>query len=127
MAEFLSSNPTVTLFVFGCIVIFVIVMIVLGLREQKLSRRQQESALASRELAVIAEEIRTTGGGGFCIAMLILTVTGSSISYLMVTTVFQQIEVSVSMISGLILFGLGAALGRRRTYRIYRSENRTDL
>jgi hypothetical protein len=51
-------------------------------------------------------------------------IAGSSISYLMVTTVFQQIEVSVSMISGLILFGLGAALGRRRTYRIYRSENR---
>jgi hypothetical protein len=58
--------------------------------------------------------------------LLILTVLGTVFAYPQATTGFQQIEAGVSFIGGCILFGLGAALGRSRTYRVYRSEQRVE-
>jgi hypothetical protein len=52
-----------------------------------------------------------------CTLLLILTVIATVFAYSQATTVFQQIEAGVSLIGGCILFGLGTALGRSRTYR----------
>lgn len=73
-------------------------------------------------IATIEEEVRLTAWGAISLILLILTVIGSLIISTGATTVFQQIEVGVSLISGLLLFGLGVALGRRRTYRVVRAE-----
>lgn len=72
-------------------------------------------------IATIEEEVRLTGWGAISLILLILTVIGSLIISAGATTVFQQIEAGVSLISGLLLFGLGVALGRRRTYRVVRA------
>jgi hypothetical protein len=86
-----------------------------------------DEKMKARELAVMVEDINMTGWGGFSLIMLVLTLVGAFFGYVSAKTVFQQIEAGVSLIAGLLLFGLGTALGRRRTYRIYRSEQRTDL
>jgi cytochrome b561 len=126
MDGFLIQNSTLAVIGFLTVVAIVIVVIVLALRERVTLRKQNASQLQARELAKITEEISMTGWGGFCVVMLVLTVAGSIGSYAAAKTVFQQIEAGVSLMAGLILFGLGSALGRRRTYTIYRSEQRTD-
>lgn len=90
-------------------------------------RRVRQRALEARELAVIIEEVATTGGGNISFAMLVLTVLGSIAVFGGAKTVFQEIAAGVLLIAGAILFGLGVALGRTRTYRIYRSEHRDPL
>lgn len=80
----------------------------------------------ARELAVMVEEVSMTAGGVLCLLLLIGTVLLSVGGYAAAKTVFQQIEAGVSLMSGCIIFGLGVALGRRRTFRIYRSEQRED-
>ncbi len=72
-------------------------------------------------IATIEEEVRLTAWGVISLILLILSVIGSLMVSAGATTVFQQIEAGVSLISGLLLFGLGVALGRRRTYRVVRS------
>jgi hypothetical protein len=62
-----------------------------------------------------------------CQALLGLTLLAGFASFSSAANVIQQIVIGVGMLAGLGLFGLGAALGRKRTYRIYRSEHRTDL
>lgn len=73
------------------------------------------------EIATIEEDVRLTGWGVFSLMLLILSVAFTAFAGMAAKTVFQQIEAGVSMIASLLLFGLGVALGRRRTYRIYRS------
>lgn len=99
--------------------------IVNGRKEHaRLIERQRD--LEARELAVMTEEIRFTGGGGFCVAMIVLTLLWCVASLSLATTVFQQIQYGIMLIANLILFGLGAALGRRRTYKIRRSQHRVE-
>ena len=87
-------------------------------------RKEREANLAAREMATMIEETQVTPGGAICFALLVITVIGSFFAYGKATTIFQQIEAGVSLIAGSILFGLGVAIGRKRTYRIYRSEQR---
>lgn len=99
-----------------------------GKRRRRL--RDQEVAIAasleSRELAVMVEDVKTTRFGAFCIVMLVVNVFVTWLSYTSAQTVFQQIQIGVALIASTMLFGLGAALGRRRTYRIYRSKHRVE-
>lgn len=87
-------------------------------------RRKREEEMEARELATIVEEVRITPGGVICFILLVITVIATAFSYISAATVFQQIASGVSLIAGCILWGLGVALGQRRTYRIYRSEKR---
>lgn len=107
---------------FAIIIIGLVLNAMVGARR----RREQFDALKQREFAVMVEEVNSTGWGAFCIMMLVLTVLASVFGYNVAKTVFQQIEAGVTLIAGLILFGLGAALGRRRSYRLYRSEQSQD-
>ena len=106
----------------------VIVIIGLWFAWTTTSRRRNErmATLREREMAVIVERVETTGGGRLCTLLLIFAVIGTVFAYSQATTVFQQIEAGVSFIGGCILFGLGTALGRSRTYRVYRSEHRME-
>jgi hypothetical protein len=112
------------LVVVGVFIAIVGIWFALGVAAQKRSERM--AALQDRELAVIVERVEVTVGGSLCTLLLIVTIIGTIFAYSKATTVFQQIEAGVSLIGGCILFGLGTALGRSRTYRIYRSERRIE-
>ena len=86
--------------------------------------RMAAAALAAREIAVIEETVRSTGFGAVCIVLLLIVIAASGVGYTKAVTVFQQIEIGVGFIGSLIVLGLGAALGRRRSYTVYRSEQR---
>jgi hypothetical protein len=84
-------------------------------------RRQQEALLRVREVATIVEEIRMTGAGRICWVLLgsIALFSCAVGYYYLVETVVQQIRLGMLVVVGLFVFGLGAALGRRRTYTVY--------
>jgi hypothetical protein len=71
-------------------------------------------------IASISEKSRFTIGGSLCAVLM-----GVS-AFLPVTmgagakTVFQEIEADVWGLCGIILFGVGAIIGRERTYTVYR-------
>ncbi|MBR1280351.1 hypothetical protein [Bradyrhizobium sp. AUGA SZCCT0283] len=125
MDEF-KQNQTLVLALVGIGVVIVIIGLWFAWATASRHRSERKAILRDREMAVIAERVETTGGGRLCILLLVLTVIGTVIAYSQATTVFQQIQAGVSFIGGCILFGLGAALGRSRTYRVYRSEQRME-
>ena len=104
----------------------VIALLVWRLRQHVSAQRQETEKLRTRELAVMEEQIRLTMGGAICWVLLFVSVAVSIGAYSRAVNILQQIEAGVSLMAGILLFGLGAALGRRRVYRIYRSEQRTD-
>ena len=106
--------------------IFIIGFIVWAIISSR-KREEREAALAVRELAIIVEHVTMTGGGAICVILLLLTLAGSFFSLIAATTVFQQIEAGVFLLAGCVLFGLGIALGHKRTYRVYRSEHRDPM
>jgi nucleoside permease NupC len=108
------------------IVLVLAVLIAAALYYQRRRRRDETDELISRELAVITERIDTTAGGAISGLLLTLSVIAALFEYGAATTVFQQITAGVTLIGGMALFGLGVAMGRRRTYTIYRSQHRTD-
>jgi hypothetical protein len=107
------------------IILATIVLLFVGLLlARPLMRRRQENAvLARQETAVIVEQVRSTVGGAISAFFLLLTWVASIVVYAASNTVFQQIEAGVALVAGTILCGLGVALGRRRTYRIYKSSD----
>jgi hypothetical protein len=120
-----SKDPRVQAIIGFSIVAVGIAVVILILRERAVFRWPREAALAAREPAVIVRDTQVTSGGVICFTLLILTVASTIFAYSRAITVFQQIEADVSLISGSsILFGLGVALGRKRTFRIYPSEHR---
>jgi len=58
--------------------------------------------------------------------LVVLTALGSFVMFAASNTVFQQIEAGVLWIGGTIMFGIGAVLGQRRSYTIYRSIHRME-
>lgn len=103
----------------------IVAALIIGIIAYEVRRaRRAREALEARELAVIEEEVRTTGVGVISLLLLVACTLGSASALIGATNVVQQIGAGVLLIAGAVLFGLGAALGRRRTYRIYRSENR---
>jgi hypothetical protein len=88
--------------------------------------QEKPRAVEMRELAVMVEHVESTAVGNICGVLLVITLFFSMFGYSVATTIFQQIEAGVSLMAGVLLFGLGVVLGRKRTYRIYRSEHRTD-
>jgi NO-binding membrane sensor protein with MHYT domain len=87
----------------------------------------KKPTLATRELAVIIEHATMTGGGAICVFLLVITLAASVFSLIAATTIFQQIEAGLFLLVGCVLFGLGIALGHKRTYRVYRSEHRDPM
>lgn len=80
-----------------------------------------EAKFKGDQIAFIVEETKATPVGAICIGLLFMTVLLSLGSYAAAKNIIQQIEAGISLLGGTVLFGLGAALGRRRTYHIMRS------
>jgi hypothetical protein len=112
------------LIVLGIVVILIVATVVGKKRIVKEPEKPRE--IEMREFAVMVEKIESTAGGTICGVLLFITLFFSLLGYSAATTVFQQIEAGVSLMAGILLFGLGVVLGRKRTYRIYRSEHRTS-
>ena len=108
----------------GGLVLACVVIVAIAMTRAADARRRAIEDLAARELAIITEDIRATGGGALSFLLLLVAIFVSVVSYNTATTVFQQIEAGVGFIGSAIIFGLGIALGRRRTYTVYRSPNR---
>jgi hypothetical protein len=74
------------------------------------------------EIAVIKEEIEITSWGNFSRIALAIAIVIETFGVLGASNYFQAIQAGVAFIGSAILFGLGVALGRKRTYRIYRTD-----
>jgi len=83
--------------------------------------RTTAAAWSRDEIATIVERVYVTGWGVFWGLVLALDCTISIVASMAATTIFQQIAAGVSLIGGAVIAGLGVALGRRRTYTVYRS------
>ena len=125
--EELKQNPTL-----GIVLLIVVALIVFGVgtaNSMRVLRRQREAEaiLAAREMAVIVEEYKVTAGGTVSLLMLILTVLVAVGIFVSAKSAIHEIEAGVVLTAGSVIWGLGIALGRKRTYRIYRSEHRDPL
>jgi hypothetical protein len=71
------------------------------------------------EMAIIKEEIEITGWGTFSRIGLTVAIGIETFALLGASNIFQHMQAGVAFIGSAILFGLGVALGRTRTYRVY--------
>jgi hypothetical protein len=74
------------------------------------------------ETGYIKEESSLTAGGALSLVALIINLIVCGLFASAAQTVFQEIEIGVAFLGGNMLWGLGVAVGRRRTYRTYRYE-----
>jgi hypothetical protein len=91
------------------------------LKEEK-SKRAHIPAPIMFQSGQIEEDVKTTPAGNICIFLLIVTIVISMIIFGVSGTVFGQIEAGLLLISGTLLFGMGIAFGRERSYRVYQIE-----
>ncbi|WLA78820.1 sel1 repeat family protein [Bradyrhizobium elkanii] len=72
-----------------------------------------------RQTAIVEAQSRLTGGGVLCAFLLVLSVLTTMGLYSEAKTIFQQIQAGVAMIAAILLFGLGVAVLRKHTYRVF--------
>ncbi|MHC2578196.1 threonine/homoserine/homoserine lactone efflux protein [Bradyrhizobium diazoefficiens] len=122
-----TQTIAIAALVVGAVIVYVAAHYFLVTRPRRRRIAGEEAELAARELAIIVEDVRLTAGGIVAAVLLVVTILYSFVTYEAATTVFQQIASGVSLIAGCIVWGLGVALGRRRTYRVLRSEHRQPM
>lgn len=76
--------------------------------------------MADQPIAEIREQITFTPGGRICLIFLVLNTLLCGFGWFALNGAVQQAAVGTAWIAGNVLWGLGAALGRRRTYTVYR-------
>lgn len=106
----------------------ILVILFLGFRSRTNFKIEQEryADLRSREMATIVESASLSGFGGLCVVMLVLTTLIAGGMYGSAKTIFQEIAAGVGWMGFSILFGIGAVMGQRRSYTVYRSVQRAD-
>lgn len=104
-------------------IVLIAVMYGLTRMQRRIEARHEAEAqkLARNEIATIVERSELTGWGVLWTIVFFFAAVVGFVGGATATTVFQQIEASISLISTLILFGTAFAILRKRTYRIYRS------
>ncbi|MDN5003976.1 hypothetical protein ACFQZO_24365 [Bradyrhizobium sp. GCM10027634] len=109
----------------GLVFVIIVAAILFFAVEGRDARLKREAAaqIPPRPVAVIDEQSSLTGGGQICAVLLVVSVALSMALYSQANTVFQQIQAGVAMICGILLFGLGVAVLRKRTYKIFELTN----
>lgn len=77
-------------------------------------------------IASITEHTEFTGGGVVCVIFLILSACGMFLGYAGAKNAIQEIDVAVGGMASIILFGIGAIIGRRRRYLVRREIGAVD-
>jgi hypothetical protein len=72
------------------------------------------------EIARIEEFTEPTAAGTFCFFLLSAHQVGSLLFFITAKSAIQEAAVAAIWIGGNVLWGLGVALGRRRTYIVTR-------
>jgi hypothetical protein len=107
----------------GLAIVLIAVIYGLTRMQRRIEARHevQSQKLARNEIATIVERSGLTGWGALWTVVLFFAAIIGFFGGATATTVFQQIEASISLISTLILFGIAFAVLRKRTYSVYRS------
>lgn len=71
-------------------------------------------------IASITEHTEFTGGGVACVLLLLLSAFGMFLGYATARNIIQEIDVAVGGMASIMLFGIGAIIGRRRRYLVRR-------
>lgn len=111
------------------VLFIIIVACILFLAVERRDKQLKQDAASYKPpepVAVIHERSTPTFAGNICAVLLVLSVFFSARSYLEATTILQQIQATLAMIAGILLFGLGVALMRKRTYRVFETRAVAD-
>lgn len=121
LEEFIRTySISILIGVVSAVILGAAAALVVAMRQRAAARREEEAFLRVRKVATIVEEIRITGAGRMSWLLLGSTAFFLCVSYYYsVETVDQRVGLGVLLVFGLFIFGLGAALGRRRTYTVY--------
>lgn len=71
-------------------------------------------------IASITEYTRLTNGGAACVILMVLSAIGMFLGYAGAKDAIQEIDVAVGSLAFIVLFGIGAIMGRRRVYLVHR-------
>lgn len=114
--------------IIGSLILAVVVALIIGvLIRQMYAERGRRDEMRARELAEMVEEVRLTWVGALCPVLLVIVAFVAAAGYARAVTILQQIEAGIAFLGAAVILGLGVAVGRRRTYRIYRSDQREPL
>lgn len=103
--------------------ILAVLIVAVVIQQRRHAAREREAARRYTSIAKIREEIEFTSAGGLCIALLVVGNIYWIATFAASNTVLQQTVTALLWIGGNVLFGLGAALGRRRTYTVFRDND----
>jgi hypothetical protein len=73
------------------------------------------------EIARIVEHQTWSTGGAFAVALLVLSNLFAIVTYAVASNILQQNVAMLGWIGWNILWGIGAIVGRKRTYTVYRT------
>lgn len=71
-------------------------------------------------IASITEHSEFTGGGVACVILLVASAILMFLGYSVAKNAIQEIDIAVGGMACIILFGIGAIIGRRRRYLVRR-------
>jgi hypothetical protein len=99
-------------------VVFAVIIILRWLNE----RNRERDKLKPAPTASIEEKVTATAFGQFCMFLLGVTAFVTTLMFIGAKTVFNEMEAGIFLIAGTLLFGLGIAIGRTRSYAVYQPE-----
>ena len=81
---------------------------------------RQDAKSQETSLAVIREKVEFTGWGLLSAIMVVINTAAATAWWQTTISAPQEAVVALIWLGGTAFFGLGAALGRRRTYTVFR-------